>query len=214
MRLFVAPLIVTLALVGTATAQTPKELVIGVIYPRSGYFAMAGREALDGVQLATELVNNSHNIDLPFAKDKGLPGLGGARVRLIIEDDEGKAAVGVSKTEKLVTQDKVHALFGAYTSSVTAATSAVAEKYNRPYVNAESLATGLTQRGFRWFFRTGPNEGHLYGAVFEVLKELDKKGVVRGKRLARVYSAAGAAWAELMGDLAKIYGYRNVSLFT
>ena len=39
---------------------------------------------------------------------------------------------------------------------VTLTVSAIAEKYGIPLVNGESVAAGLTERGFKWFWRTTP----------------------------------------------------------
>ncbi len=48
------------------------------------------------------------------------------------------------------------ALVGAYQSGITLTASAVAEKYGIPFINGESVAANLTERGFKWFFRTTP----------------------------------------------------------
>ena len=53
-------------------------------------------------------------------KDAGLPGLGGAKIELIFIDHQGNPSVAQQQTLRLITQDKVHVLFGAYQSSVHA----------------------------------------------------------------------------------------------
>ncbi len=57
---------------------------------------------------------------------------------------------------RLITEEKVVAITGAYQSGITLTASAIAEKYGIPFVNGESVAANLTERGFKWFFRVTP----------------------------------------------------------
>lgn len=173
-------LLVTLMV--SAAAQT-KEVVIGVLYPLSGPVAQAGLDARDAVELAAEVINGRHDLDLPLARSEGLPGLGGAKVRLIVVDHQGKPAVGQAEAERLITQEKVHALFGAYHSSVAATASQVAERFGVPFLAPESSSPTLHRRGFKWFFRTGPHDEHFSQAMFDFIKDFEAK---RGVRLASV----------------------------
>src|SRR5262245_9918675 len=178
-------LVAVLGLAGEpALAQAPKEVVIGVLYPMSGPVAQVGIDSVNAVKLATEIINNGGSqLNLPLGKTAGLPGLGGAKIRLVIVDHQGKPDVGQSEAERLITQEKVHALFGAYFSSVTATASQVAERYGIPYMNAESSSPGLTDRGFKWFFRTSPHDGHFSLAMFEFMKDLEKRRNIKIKTL-------------------------------
>ena len=105
---------------GAASAKAQQEVKIGVLYPLSGPVAQIGIDAVAAVKTAVEIVNEGADLPLALAKNKGLPGLNGAKVRLVIVDHQGKPEVGQSETERLITQEKVHAVFGAYFSSVTA----------------------------------------------------------------------------------------------
>ena len=125
-----------------ASAQAQQEVRIGVIYPLSGPTAQIGIDAVAAIRTAAEIVNEGVDLPLTLAKSKGLPGLGGAKVALIIVDHQGKPEVGQSETERLITQEKVHAVIGAYFSSVTAAASQAAERAGVPFVNAEFHPAG------------------------------------------------------------------------
>jgi branched-chain amino acid transport system substrate-binding protein len=95
----------------------------------------------------------------------GLPDLGGRKLEAVFADNQGSPAVGQSQALRLITQEHVVGLTNGYQSSVTLTASAVAERYGIPYVNGESVATNLTERGFRWFFRTtpiGPDIARIY----------------------------------------------------
>ena len=45
-------------------------------------------------ELAAEIVNGKHDLDLPLARTEGLPGLGGAKLRLVVVDHQGKPESG------------------------------------------------------------------------------------------------------------------------
>ena len=71
-------------------------------------------------------------------------------------DNQGSPAAGQNQALRLITEEKVVALTGAYQSGITLTASAIAEKYGIPFVNGESVAANLTERGFKWFFRVTP----------------------------------------------------------
>ena len=143
-------------------AQGAEEVRIGTLYPITGSVALAGGRALAAVKTVVDIVNNSYDLDIPLARTKGLPNLGGAKIKLIVADHQGKPEIGRAEAERLIDNEKVVALFGAYHSSVSAAASNVAERRGIPYLTGESSSPKLHTRGFKWFFRTGPHDGHLY----------------------------------------------------
>ena len=89
-----------------ARAQT-SEVVIGVLYPLSGASAQMGVDAQKAYEAALEVINKNHDFDLPMAKGEGLPGLGGAKIRLVYADHQGDPQKGRAEAERLITQDKV-----------------------------------------------------------------------------------------------------------
>ena len=197
----------------SAQAQTPKEVVIGILYPLSGPVAQVGIDSVNAVKMAVEIINNGGStVNLPVGKTAGLAGLGGAKVRLVIVDHQGKPDVGQAEAERLITQEKVHALYGAYFSSVTATASQVAERYGMPYLNAESSSPGLTERGFKWFFRTSPHDGHFSVAMFDFMKDLEKRRGVKIKTLGIMHEDTlfGVDSAKVQEELAKKHGYEIV----
>ncbi|HZK67053.1 MAG TPA: ABC transporter substrate-binding protein, partial [Chloroflexota bacterium] len=60
------------------------EVKIGVLLPLSGGSASVGVDLKNALELAAEIVNSKNDLTMPLAKDEGLPGLGGAKVRLVI----------------------------------------------------------------------------------------------------------------------------------
>lgn len=135
-----------------------KVVKIGVIMPMSGGTASIGAHAKAALEVAMDIINNAHPElgNLPLAKNAGLAGLGGARIEAVFADNQGNPATGQNQALRLITEDKVAAVFGSYQSGVTLTSSAIAEKYGVPFLNSESVAAALTERGFKWFFRTTP----------------------------------------------------------
>ena len=164
-------------LVGTAAAQ--EAVKIGVIYPLSGNSATAGNYSKMAIELGADVVNNG-NADLakimPLAKGGGLPGLKGAKVQLIFADNQGTPAAGQNQALRLITEEKVAALIGAYQSGITVTASAIAERHGVPFLTAESVAANLTERGFKWFFRTTPVAIDFARAYSVFLKEQKAAG--------------------------------------
>jgi len=162
------------ALLGAGGALAQETVKIGVIYPLSGPVAQAGKDSLAAVRTAVDVVNNAHDLDMPLARSEGLPNLGGAKIELVVADHQGKPELGRAEAERLITQEGVAALTGAYHSSVTAAASNIAERRRVPFLTGESSSPELTERGLQWFFRTGPHDGHYTAVMFDFLRDLEE----------------------------------------
>lgn len=170
--------------VGSVHAQ--QEVRIGVLYPLTGPAASTGAELRHALELAADVINNGAKDvpRLPFSKGGGLPNLGGAKIRLIFADHQGNPQVGATETERLITKEKVAAVVGAYISNVTATSSQVAERYKIPYLNPESSSASLTNRGFKWFFRTTAHDELFVRNFFEFLKDIETKKGIRVRNVA------------------------------
>jgi len=155
--------------------QKVNEVVIGVLHPLTGPVAQIGLDSIAALKTAVEIVNEDINLDMPFAKGKGLPGLKGAKIRLVIADHQGKPEIGQGEAERLINNEKVHALFGAYFSAVTATSSLVADRAGIPYVNGASTAPNLTDRGLKYFFRVTPHDGEFTQVMYDFMADLQKK---------------------------------------
>lgn len=195
----------------TDSAADAKVVKIGALYPLSGPGASQGLDTLHGAELAVEIINGKHpDLALPLATDAGLPKLGNAQVKLISEDTKGDPQTGASAVDRLVTDQKVAAVVGAYQSAVTLTASQNAERIGVPFVNGESSSVGLTQRGLKWFFRTGPSDESFGRTFFDYLKHMAGQGKA-ASRLAVLhtndtYGNDGAAVTK------KLAGERGASL--
>ena len=168
---------ISLALAGHASAQ--QTVKIGAIFPLSGNAASAGIHAKAALETAVDIVNNAHPElgNLPLAKNAGLAGLGGAKVEVVYADNQGSPATGQNQALRLITEEKVVALTGAYQSGITLTASAIAEKYGIPFLSGESVAASLTERGFKFFFRTTPIASDFSKDYYDFLKDMKTAGV-------------------------------------
>lgn len=176
-RLFsLAAVLMTFVVMSDAVGQ--QTVKVGAIYPLSGNAASAGNYSKAAIELAVEIINNEHPElqDLPLAAGSGLPRLGGAKIDVVFADNQGTPAAGQNQALRLITEEKVVALIGAYQSGITVTTSAMAERHGVPFVNPESVAANLTERGFKWFFRATPVAGDFARAYSDFLKEQKAAG--------------------------------------
>jgi len=178
-RGFSAGAALTMLGLGKGAMAQAAPVKIGIIYPLSGNSASAGNYSKMAIEVGADVINNG-NADLakliPLAKGGGLPGLGGAKIQLIFADNQGTPAAGQNQALRLISEEKVAALIGAYQSGITLTASAIAERHGVPFVNAESVAANLTERGFKWFFRVTPVAIDFARAYSTFLKEQKAAG--------------------------------------
>src|SRR5712672_2545388 len=158
-----------------ARAQT-SEVVIGIIYPFSGASAQQGIDAQKAYEVAQEVINKNHEFDLPMAKGEGLPGLGGAKIKLVFADHQGDPQKGRAEAERLITQEKVCAVIGTYQSAVAVTVSQVCERYQIPFISADNSSPSLHRRGLKFYFRAAPHDEMFSGAMFDFFDAMKKKG--------------------------------------
>jgi len=203
------------AATGPASEPTARvtEVKIGVIYPLSGSQAPTGIDLKNGVELATEIVNGQHDLDLPLARSEGLPNLGGARLVVTLADHQGSPEKGLSETERLITGERVVAVVGAYNSAVTATASQAAERLKTPFLNAESSSPTLIQQEYQWFFRTTPDDETFAENFLQFLDDVKKRKNVNISRLALIYENTlfGKDVAKYVKQFAEKYKYEIVA---
>jgi branched-chain amino acid transport system substrate-binding protein len=194
-----------------ARAQT-SEVVIGVTYPFSGASAQIGVDAQHAYVAATDIINNKHDFDLPLAKDAGLPGLGGAKIRLVFADHQGDPQKGRAEAERLITQEKVCAIVGTYQSAVAVTVSQTCERYQIPFLSADNSSPSLHTRGLKYFFRAAPHDEMFSKGMFDFFEAMKKKGT-RIETLALFHEDTifGTDSANAQTKLAKEFGYKIVA---
>ena len=121
---------------GLSVSAGAEELRIGYLAPLTGGLAQTGIDMRDGFLLYLEQHGNK---------------LGGMDVKLIIEDEQGKGDVAVTKAKKLVLQDKVHMFIGGVLASTGYALAPVSTELKTMYIPSIPAADDLTQRQLKNF---------------------------------------------------------------
>ena len=196
---------------------------LGAIYPLTGPSASTGQLIKQGVLLAQDIINNEYpDIDLEIAKWKGIPSMGNAKIEVAIGDHRGDPALGADTAVRLIQDEKVIGLFGCWYSSVTKTVSTVGERNKIVTLTASSSSSGLSKRGYKYFYRAIPHIG-IYGRnPFELLEAM-KEGKVKGvsaeetKKLKKVMLVnENTEWGKNVNDnvvkFAKEYGYELKTL--
>src|SRR5689334_118240 len=194
-----------------ARAQT-SEVKIGIIYPFSGASAQIGVDAQRAFETAAEIINGKYDYDLPLAREEGLSGLGGAKVKLIFADHQADPQKGRAETERLITQEKVSAVIGSYQSAVAVTASQTCERYQIPYLSADNSSPSLNQKGLKFYFRAAPHDIMFSQAMFDFFDAMKKKGTkIETLALFHEDTIFGTDSANAQLKFAKERGYKVVA---
>jgi branched-chain amino acid transport system substrate-binding protein len=133
---FLAPLLAPAA----APAQSG-PIKIGMLAPLTGPFAQIGKDMVNGAEMYLDEIGRQ---------------VGGRKIELIVEDDEGTPATALNKSRKLVEQDKVHVLTGGLLANIGYALQPYIDGQKIPATYPVIAADDITQRKpAKWIVRTG-----------------------------------------------------------
>lgn len=144
--------------------EAPKvePVKVGIIQPLTGSVSLDGTSFVNGARLAADQINAA----------------GGIQLDLKVEDGQCKPDISASAAEKLINDDKVAVLIGAFCSGATAGVIPVSEENQVPLVSGVSSSPQLTAERHDWFFRIPPTESMLAAAAAPFLTgELDVNNV-------------------------------------
>jgi len=188
-----AVLVAAAVLAASLPAGAQGPIRVGASMSLTGTYAKLGNYQHEGYKLCAKQIN-----------DKG--GLLGRKVEFVVYDDQSTPATAVRLYEKLITEDKVDALMGPYSSPVTEASANVTEKYKKVMVTPLAATTSIFKKGRKYIFMViSPAEVYLEGLVDMAAKRgLKTVAVVYEDTLFAKASAVGAV------DLAKKRGMEVV----
>jgi branched-chain amino acid transport system substrate-binding protein len=163
-------------------AQTP--IKIGASMSVTGTYAKPGTYQKQGYDVCIDELNA-----------KG--GILGRKVELVIYDDQSTPATAVRLYEKLITEDKVDAVMGPYSSAVSEAVANVTEKYKKVMVAPLAATTSIFKKGRKYIFMViTPAENYLDGLIDMAAKRgLKTVAIINEDTLFPKASAAGTAEA-------------------
>jgi branched-chain amino acid transport system substrate-binding protein len=155
--LLLASLLV-LALCISTTTIAAEKVKIGALFPFSGPLALLGQETFNGAVIAADMVN-----------EKG--GLWGKKIEWVKGDgvDPKKA---MTECERLISVEGMKLIFGTYSSSRSYAASEVTERNKVIYWEEGAIADPITERGFKYLFRTCPRASQFGIMAVDFAKEV------------------------------------------
>jgi branched-chain amino acid transport system substrate-binding protein len=122
------------ALLASCAKAPDNEIRVGEYGSMTGGTATFGLTTHEGIQMAVDEVNAAG-------------GINGKMVRLITEDDRGKAEDAATVVNKLINSDRVHAVLGEVASSNSLAAAPIAQRAGIPMISPSSTNPKVTQQG-------------------------------------------------------------------
>jgi branched-chain amino acid transport system substrate-binding protein len=149
------------------TADTTGDIPVGVYGALTGDQAAFGTSTVAGVKLAADEINAAG-------------GVLGRPIRLVIEDDQGRAEEAASVMTKLITSDNVIAVIGENSSNQSLAAAPIAQANGVPMISPSSTNPAVTEKG-EYIFRvcfTDPYQGKALAAFVRNQLKLDTAAIL------------------------------------
>lgn len=136
---FVGILLAGLLIAGCSQQEARDELKIGVIASMTGPASTTGKDIWQSAVIAAEEINTQGGV---YVKDlgKNIP------VTLILGDDESTREGGQKAVTRLITEDKVDALVGGFSSAVVSAHESIVSENGVPYIVTGASSPVITHR--------------------------------------------------------------------
>ena len=142
-----------LAWLGAPPAEAQRVIRIGASISMTGTYAKPGTYGREGYVLCQKHVN-----------DRG--GLLNRQVEMVFYDDRSDPQTGVRLYEKLISEDRVDAVMGPYSSAITEAAVNVTEKYKKLMLAPLASTTSIWEKGRRYVVMVvSPAEVFLEGLL-------------------------------------------------
>jgi branched-chain amino acid transport system substrate-binding protein len=186
----------------TEAAGIVGTIRLGAAVSDTGRYAREGKDTRQGYDLWADWVNNEYG-GINIAGDR-------YGVEIVYYDDEGDADTAANLVERLITEDKVDYLLGPYSSGLTLATSAIAEKYGIIMVEGNGASESIFERGFKNIFAVLTPAGNYTQSALKALADQGAKTVVIAYEDTAFPTSVGAG-AE---KWAKEYGYDILGIET
>ena len=138
---------------GPAPAYAQAPIKIGASLSLTGTYAKPGTYQKEGYEVCADELNA-----------KG--GLLGRKVEFVMYDDQSSTQTAQRLYEKLITEDKVDAVMGPYSSGITESVAGISEKYKKVLVSPLAATTSIFRQGRKYIFMViSPAEVYLEGFV-------------------------------------------------
>lgn len=173
----------------TKAADAGEDTIkVGVLLPLSGPANPTGTKLKLAVEVAEEIINGEHpEISLKLGNISGIPNLNNRKIEFIYADHKANPEIARAEAVRLIKEEKVAALIGAYHSSATKTASQVAEEFKVPFLAGSSSSASLTTRGYNYFCRIAPDDDMETEFFFEYIKYLNEAFEANIKTIGVVY---------------------------
>jgi branched-chain amino acid transport system substrate-binding protein len=161
---------------------------VGVIMPLSGANAQFGINARNGIELVADEINAAG----------GIAELGGAKINLIVADATSTPTTAGNVAQRLITQQDMTALLGAFVSSLTIAISEVTERRDIPLLTM-SFADQITGRGYKNIFQVVAKASVIGKAQFEYTAAIAQAAGSKIEKIAIMYEDTAYGTAQANG---------------
>ncbi|MBP1696936.1 MAG: Extracellular ligand-binding receptor, partial [Deltaproteobacteria bacterium] len=154
-------ILLVLGLFMISSAALAQDVIkFGAAVSMTGGQSRFGNMVKNGYELWKDYVNDKGGVDVAGKKYK---------VTVIYYDDQSDPQVSAKLTEKLITEDKVQFLLGPYSSGITLATSAIAEKYDIINMACTANADSVYTRGYKNVFSILPPASAILRSFLDML---------------------------------------------
>ncbi|NLF79991.1 MAG: ABC transporter substrate-binding protein [Clostridia bacterium] len=168
----------------------PETVYLGVVLPLSGAYAEQAAQMRAAMETAIDIVNHSHDLDWPLARNAGLAGYGNAQVELVFGDCESDRRLVAAAADDLLSLG-VSGLIGAYDSDYTAIAARRAAVAGKPMLAGSAKSYELTDGESYdfgvWFNRVAPIDDGESALFFDYIKHLNLTQAAGINKLAIAY---------------------------
>jgi branched-chain amino acid transport system substrate-binding protein len=128
---------------GYSAGAAEKTLKVGAPLPLTGGLSPEGERLKAGYDLWAETQNAAGGIKA---------GPDNYKVEIVYSDYQSNTPRAVQSAERMITEDKVDAIFAPFGSGATKAVSAITEKYGVPMIASNAASVQVFDQGFKYLF--------------------------------------------------------------
>jgi branched-chain amino acid transport system substrate-binding protein len=161
---------------------------IGVIQPLSGANAQFGINSRNGIELVADGINATG----------GIKALGGAKIKLVVSDATSNPATALTAAQRLISQNELTAILGAFASSLTLAISEVTARADIPMLT-NSYADEITGRGLESVFKVTAKASAIGRAQVNYTRAIAEAAGGRIEKIAIMYEDTAYGTAQSRG---------------
>ncbi|GAB3565005.1 ABC transporter substrate-binding protein [Amycolatopsis endophytica] len=182
---------------GAAAGRDEGPVKIGALHPVSGSNAVDGQQMRRGAQMAVDAINAAG----------GIASLGGRKVELVTGDTQGKADIGQSEAQRLISAGAV-GIVGTYQSAVSTNVAVVAERNRVPFVADVTASDQVYAHGYKYAFRVQPGSEVIATAAAQYLRQVSQQAGKPVKKVAFLHEQSdfGSGAAEAFTEAARQLG--------